>query len=171
MTRAWYHIVVVGTDLAGIIFAALAARQGYRVCVIGQGDEPSRYRVDGHWFLREREVFTGVGVSPAIHRVFSELALGLEMKNRPQPLEPTIQLAMPGVRLDFSRESRILDRELEREFPGAADGVAALDEEARTAALAIDPLLPLEADRANWDAHDNIAPAALVNRAACRWPK
>ncbi len=140
MTRAWYHIVVIGSDLPGLVFAALAARRGYRVCVIGQGGEPSRYRHEGHWFLQRREVFCGAGSAPAISRVFSELALGLELKNRPQPIEPSLQIAMPGARLDVSRDARVLLRELEREFPGQVDGLEHLDLDARAAAAALDPL-------------------------------
>lgn len=140
MTRAWYHIVVIGTDLPGLVFAALAARRGYRVCVLGQGAAPVRYRHEGHWFLGEREVFCGVGSAPAIGRVFAELGLGFELKNRPQPIEPALQIAMPGVRLDFTNDSRVLAREIDREFPGQWDALAGLDEECRYVAAAFDPL-------------------------------
>lgn len=159
MIRAWYHIVVVGTDLAGLIFAALTARRGYRVCVLGQGMSPSRYRVDGLSLLRAGEVFSGVSVSPAIRQVFTELALGLELKNRPQPVEPTLQLVMPGVRLDFAKEGRVFERELEREFPGQADGIAALDAEAREASDALDQL---------WRGELPLPPLGLMERLALR---
>jgi phytoene dehydrogenase-like protein len=159
MTRAWYHIVVIGSDLSGLIFAALAARAGYRVCVLGQGSEGGRYRHEGHWFLRERETALGVPISPAISRVFSELALGLELKNRPQPLDPTIQLAMPGVRLDLARDPRLLERELEREFPGQWSGLEPLDALARDGAAQFDVL---------WQGNLGLPPDGFLERGALR---
>ncbi|MFO0747682.1 MAG: hypothetical protein U1F43_18755 [Myxococcota bacterium] len=137
MTQAWYHIVVLGTDLAGLMYAALAARLGYRVCVLGQGGRPSSYKHQGFWFLRQPELFYGFASSPAVSRVFGELSLGLEMKNRPQPLEPALQICMgqdmhDGLRLDMSGHRRYWERDVERELPGA---LAELDRyDARAAA-------------------------------------
>jgi len=155
MTQAWYHIVVIGTDLAGLMFAALAARRGYRVCVIGQGGRPSAYKHQGFWFLREPELFYGFASSPAVQRVFGELALGLEMKNRPQPLEPAYQLAIgpgmtrtsltegavPRFRLDMSGQRRHWERDVERELPGALEVFDRFDERAVAWTRASDAVL------------------------------
>lgn len=119
LTQSWYHIVVLGTDLAGVVFAALAARIGYRVLVIGQGDRPAAYKRDGYWFLRRPERFLGFSTSPAVQRALGDLSLGFEMKNRPQALEPSLQVAMPGMRLDVGGARRLWERDLERELPGS----------------------------------------------------
>ena len=119
LTQSWYHIVVLGTDLAGVVFAALAARLGYRVLVIGQGERPVAYKHDGFWFLRRPEHLLGFSTSPAVQRALGELSLGMEMKNRPQPLEPTLQIAMSGMRLDVGGARRLWERDLERELPGS----------------------------------------------------
>ncbi len=127
LTQSWYHIVVLGTDLAGVIFAALAARLGYRVLVIGQGDKPVAYKHEGFWFLRRPEHLLGFSTSPAVQRALGELSLGMEMKNRPQPLEPSIQVAMPGMRLDVGGARRLWERDVERELPGALPFFDAFD--------------------------------------------
>ena len=119
MTQAWYHIVVIGTDLAGLIYAALAARLGYRVAVIGQGGRPNAYRTGGYVFLREPERFYGFASSPAVSRVFGELSLGIEMKNRPRAVHPTLQVVLPHHRIDVAGHRRQWERELDRELPGA----------------------------------------------------
>lgn len=127
MTQAWYHIVVIGTDLAGLMYAALAARVGYRVAVIGQGGRANTYRSGGFVFTREPERFYGFSTSPAVGRVFSELSLGIEMKNRPRPIQPTLQLVLPDARVDIGGHRRHLERELDRELPGALDPLDAFD--------------------------------------------
>jgi len=119
LTQSWYHIVVLGTDLAGVVFAALAARMGYRVLVIGQGDRPVAYKHEGFWFLRRAEHLLGFSTSPAVQRALGELSLGMEMKNRPQPLEPALQIAMSGMRLDVGGARRLWERDVERELPGS----------------------------------------------------
>jgi len=126
VTQSWYHIAVIGTDLSGLIFAALAARLGYRVVVIGQGDQRNAYKYKGFWFLRQLEHFIGFNTSPAVQKVFSELSLGLEMKNRPQAIE-TLQIAMPRMRLDLGGARRLWERDCERELPGGLPILDRLD--------------------------------------------
>ncbi len=148
MTEAWYHVVVLGTDLAGLMLAALAARRGYRVCVVGHGGRPSAYKREGHWLLREPERFLGFVTSPAVQRVFGELSLGHEMKNRPQAAEPTLQVVMPAphkVRLDLSAERRSWERDLERELPGALPVFDAFDRRLAALTAASDPAFRADA--------------------------
>lgn len=164
VTQAWYHIVVLGTDLAGLMYAALAARLGYRVAVLGQGGRPSSYKHQGFWFLRQPELFYGFASSPAVARVFGELSLGLEMKNRPQPLDPALQVCLgdgprDGLRLDLSGQRRTWERDVERELPGALSLLDRFD--ARAAALKVASDKVLEEDLA-------LPPRGLRGRAAYR---
>ena len=124
---------MLGTDLSGVVFAALAARLGYRVLVIGQGDRPAAYKHEGYWFLRRPELLHGFATSPAVQRALGDLSLGMEMKNRPQPLEPSLQVAMPGMRLDVGGARRLWERDVERELPGGLSVLDAFDQ--RTAEL------------------------------------
>ncbi len=138
VTQAWYHIVVVGTDLAGLMFAALAARLGYRVAVIGQGARSNAYKRGGHVLLRQPERFYGFSSSPAVGAVFGELSLAIEMKNRPRPLHPALQLILPDHRLDVVSDRRWWARELERELPGRLDGFDRFEAWARETTRATD---------------------------------
>ncbi|PKN58556.1 MAG: hypothetical protein CVU56_05170 [Deltaproteobacteria bacterium HGW-Deltaproteobacteria-14] len=144
MTQAWYHIVVIGTDLAGLMYAALAARLGYRVAVIGQGARPNAYRTGGYVFLREPERFYGFASSPAVSRVFGELSLGIEMKNRPRAIHPTLQVVLPHHRIDVAGHRRQWERELDRELPGAIGRFDAFEQWAAEATRATDPAIAAE---------------------------
>ncbi|TNF25163.1 MAG: hypothetical protein EP329_23570, partial [Deltaproteobacteria bacterium] len=138
MTQAWYHIIVIGTDLAGLMYAALAARMGYRVAVIGQGARPNAYRTGGYVFLRQPERFYGFASSPAVSRVFGELSLGIEMKNRPRAIHPTLQVVLPQHRVDVAGHRRQWERELDRELPGAIARFDAFEQWAAEATRATD---------------------------------
>jgi len=144
MTQAWYHIVVIGTDLAGLMYAALAARMGYRVAVIGQGARPNAYRAGGYVFLRHPERFFGFASSPAVSRVFGELSLGIEMKNRPRAIHPTLQVVLPHHRIDVAGHRRQWERELDRELPGAIARFDAFEQWAAEATRATDPAIAAE---------------------------
>ncbi|MCA9513699.1 MAG: hypothetical protein KC635_02040 [Myxococcales bacterium] len=145
MTQAWYNIVVVGTDLTGLIYAALAARLGYRVAVVGQGARPNLYRRAGHTFARRPERFYGMASSPVVARVLGELSLAIEMKNRPHMIDPTLQVVLPGRRFDVSGHRKHWERELDRELPGALEAADRFEGWARTATQRTNELLASEA--------------------------
>lgn len=118
VSSAWYHILVLGTELGGLIYAALAAKHGYRVGVLGQGASANTYRHEGHVFQREPDFLYGLSTSPLISRVLSELALAMRLQNRPQALDPTIQVVTPSMRLDVVGHAPRWRREIKRELPG-----------------------------------------------------
>jgi phytoene dehydrogenase-like protein len=113
---ASYHVLVIGSDLGGLMYAALAARAGYRVGVIAHGMKPNTYRSQGHAFTRCPERFYGFGTSPTIAKVFGDLSLGMEMRNRPQAVEPFLQFVTPSLRLDLPRRSDRWRQEIDREL-------------------------------------------------------
>lgn len=138
---ATYHVLVVGSDLGGLMYAALAARAGYRVGVLGHGSRSNVYRHQGHLFLREPERFYGFATSPIVSRVFGELSMGMEMKNRPRSLDPTLQLVMPDRRLDVTRAPDRWRRELEREMSDEGETMLAFERWAQDRTTASDPAL------------------------------
>lgn len=113
---ASYHVLVIGSDLGGLMYAALAARAGYRVGVIAHGMRPNTYRSQGHAFTRRPERFYGFATSPTIARVFGDLSLGMEMRNRPRAVEPFLQFVTPSRRLDLPRRPDRWRQELDREL-------------------------------------------------------
>lgn len=154
MSSAWYNIIVVGDDLCGLIYAAIAARHGYRVGVVGHGAKPSVYRHDGHLFMRRRELLYSLGTSPVVGQALSDLSLNLALKNRPEALDPPFQVVLPGMRLDAARDPARWEAELGRELGPAADQLKRFDHWAAEAtrrshdAVRAEMLLPPEGMRA-----------------------
>lgn len=122
-TTAHYQIVIIGTDLAGLVFGALCAKRGYRVLVIGQGGQGVLYEHQGFQMCRRIEMPNGLS-SPPIKRVFEELSLGLELRNLPKALDPSFQVVLPKARINVTTNAKLLERELRREFPGVEDEIA-----------------------------------------------
>ncbi|MDP6943721.1 MAG: hypothetical protein QF464_06185, partial [Myxococcota bacterium] len=124
---ASYHVLVVGSDLGGLMYAALAARAGYRVGVIAHGMKPNTYRCEGHPFVRRPERFYGFSTSPTISKVFGDLSLGMEMRNRPQPVDPSLQFVTPTRRIDLARRPDRWRREIDRELGDAGAPLMAFE--------------------------------------------
>lgn len=118
MSSSFFDIVVVGTELSGLVYAALAAKQGYRVLVLGHGGRTNRYEYRGYPFLRSPDVFYALTTSPVVESVLVDLGLKVEVRNHIQKLSPLFQFATPDARIDFDADPAVLGRELEREFPG-----------------------------------------------------
>ena len=148
-------MIVIGTELPGLIYAALAARHGYRVGVIGNRASQNTYRHEGHVFLHEPERYFGFNTSPVIERVMSDLFLSMEMKNRPKAIDPTVQIVTPDMRLDVVGRSGHWIRELERELPRLKDQMlafedwAAAETRASNTILLADMALPMTNTRSN----------------------
>jgi len=117
MSDSYYDIIVVGTELTGLISAAMLAKKGYRVLVVGHGNRANAYDFEGHSFIRRPWLFQGFETSESIKKVFVELALSLEMHNRPKPFDPFFQVVLPDHRLDVVAKDSLAQREFEREFP------------------------------------------------------
>jgi hypothetical protein len=148
-------VIVLGTELPGLIYAALAARHGYRVAVIGNRAQANTYRHKGHVFLYEPERFYGFSTSPAISTVMKDLTLSMEMKNRPQMVEPILQIVTPDMRLDVPAQANRWRRELEREMPKLSEQLLAFEDwasaetEATNSLLLTDDVYPPEGMRAS----------------------
>ena len=117
-SSSFFEIVVVGTDLSGLVLAATAAKRGYRVLVVGQGQKPNSYDHMGFPFSRRPHLFHDLSASPAAEAVLVELGLNIELRNRLRAIVPRYQFVTPGNRVDFDTDPTVLTRELEREFPG-----------------------------------------------------
>ncbi len=119
--KSSYDVVIVGNDLPALIFGALAAKNGYRVLLLGHGGKPNTYEADGFRFVRRPNLLYGFSESPAIREVFRELALLPEMRNMPRPMDPVCSVVLPQRRIEISHARGILEEELAREFPGQVD--------------------------------------------------
>ncbi len=126
MINSSFHIVILGTDLPALVFGALAAKKNYRVLVVGQRGHDNIYEIDALRFVSRPQLIYGLHSSTIISDCFGDLTLGPEIRNRPLPLDPIIQVVMPGVRLDLPVRSELFEQELKREFPALADNFVML---------------------------------------------
>ena len=141
--KNFYDAVLVGLDLPTLLTGALLAKRGFRVLVVGQGQPTPSYdlvEAPGVRFPRAPFLLTAPA-SPALSRVFSELALRPLVQRRTQALAPTFQAVLPGHRVDLGADPARLGLELEREFPEARRVLEALLAVARDEASAIDALV------------------------------
>ena len=141
MLKSSYHVAIAGTDLPGLILGALAAKNGYRVLVLGHGGKDNVYDVEGYRFVRRPNLLWGFDDSHPIREVFRELALGPEMRNRPKTMTPTCSVVMPNARLEVSHMKGILEQEVLREFPDRRDEFMEFLRRAAEAEACIEPLL------------------------------
>ena len=118
MSTSYYDIVVVGTDLAGLVFAAQAARAGYRTLVLGHEGRPGTYPIGDAIGLRELPLLYGFETSNLLRGIFRDLGLYHEMRNRPEREDPYFQAVTAKSWYSHPGDPNLLDRELAREFPG-----------------------------------------------------
>ena len=115
MKRRHYDAILLGQGLEPLIAAALLAKRGFRVLVLGQGELPANYEIDGRSWPRSPHTFLGAH-SPLARRVFSELAMGQVFRRRARSMDPSFQLVAPGLRFDATTDDGAMRRELEREM-------------------------------------------------------
>jgi hypothetical protein len=113
---SFYDVVVLGTCLEPLLCAALLAREGLRVLVLGQGvPEPS-------YTLGDVEIepygLTVMGAqSPIVQTTLEELALRQDVRQRMLDRATVFQLLLPEHRLDLHTDADRWLAELGRELP------------------------------------------------------
>ncbi len=116
MPTSFYDVVVLGTNLEPLLCAALLAREGLRVLVLGQGvTEPSYtladVEVEPHGLM-----ITGAQ-SPIVQDTLDGLALRQDVRQRMMDRNGLFQLLLPAHRVNVYPETDKWLAELEREFP------------------------------------------------------
>ena len=100
MPTSFYDVVILGTDLGPVVCAALLARRGLRVLVLGQGVLSPSYRL-GEVEV-ERDGLTVAGSqSPAVQGVFEELGIKQDIRQRMTDRKRPFQLLLPNNRIDL----------------------------------------------------------------------
>ncbi|PRP91972.1 hypothetical protein ENSA5_51830 [Enhygromyxa salina] len=137
-TTNHYDLIVLGTDFAGLVAAALAARRGKRVLVIPHGAIDGRYRLGRRGFALDTAPLVHLGC-PAVRRVFEELGLWTQIRREHRPLDELLHYALPDHRLDAEPNADSWAREVKREWPD--DPVAEAWDHRRQWSEATDELL------------------------------
>lgn len=138
--KNFFDAVLVGLDLSTLLAGALLAKRGFRVLLLGHGAPWPSYRV-GALTLPRAPFSLTTPDSPALTRVFSELAMKPLFSRRVRPLSPSFQAVLPRHRLDFQPHGANLLREVEREFPAARRVMEELGEAARASDARLDALV------------------------------
>ncbi|KIG14804.1 Neurosporene desaturase [Enhygromyxa salina] len=115
-TTNHYDLIVLGTDFAGLVAAALVARRGKRVLVIPHGPIDGRYRLARRGFSLDTAPLVHLGC-PAVQRVFEELGLWTQIRREHRPLGELLHYALAEHRLDAAPTDASWLREVHREWP------------------------------------------------------
>lgn len=140
MRSRYFDVVVLGRGFEGLLCAALLAKRGFRVLVLGQGELEPTYEIGGRRFPRGPHTFLAAH-SPAARKVLAELALNQLFRRRAEQMDPSFQVAMPGHRFDAVLDLPLLERELEREFPSVKRAALEFHRVVERLALDFDPLV------------------------------
>ncbi len=116
MPTSFYDVIVLGTHLEPLLCAALLAREGLRVLVLGQGAAEPSYTVGGVEVERQALTVTGAQ-SPIVQNTLDELALRQDVRQRIVDRHNVFQLLLPEHRINVHPEVDKWLAELARELP------------------------------------------------------
>ena len=120
MPSNYFDFVIVGGDLCGLVFAALAAKRGKRVAVVENGEGAQWREWIEHGIPLEVPWLHAVESSPLIKSVLGEIDIFLQVRNRVVRAHPSTQLISADYRLAWDGVDQ-MEAELRREFPEEAD--------------------------------------------------
>jgi hypothetical protein len=139
LDSSYFDVVVCGSDLAGLVAAALLGRRGLRVLVCGFERMPATFTAAGHTLARDPGLLPPADAE-SVTRILRELNFLQIVRRRAPALQPSLQLILPQQRLDLGG-TEVATRELRREWPGEADTIARGLERLQSASAMLDPLL------------------------------
>lgn len=142
-TTNHYDLIVLGSDIAGLVAAALVARRGKRVLVIPQGPADGTYKIAGRTLPLRIAPVVHMGTAPTA-RVWTELGLAQQVRRLYAPLEHRVHVVLPDARVDLTPSSANVGEEAARVWPQDEAVPAAWDMAQRWSAATdevLDPLL------------------------------
>ncbi|HSA22056.1 MAG TPA: desaturase, partial [Myxococcota bacterium] len=118
MSRPSFHdVIVVGTDLAGLMAAGLLQRHKYRTLLLGHGGLRSRYLHDGQPLPAAPLMLPLRGAAPGLDEVLAALAVEDPVHQLGDGGGVPAQVVTPSRRLDLGPDPVRLEAELERAWP------------------------------------------------------
>jgi hypothetical protein len=113
---SFYDVVVLGTYLEPLVCAALLAREGLRVLVLGQGAPEPSYTLAGVEVESHGLTITGAQ-SPIVQNTLDELALRQDVRQRLVDRSSVFQLLLPEHRISVYPDTDKWLAELGRDLP------------------------------------------------------
>lgn len=116
-----YDTIIIGSELSGLISAAVLAKKGARVAIVGDIVKPASYIKNGHIFNERPSIVTGLHGGP-LGMVLDEIGLP---KGVFRNAAVSYQVVLPDERIDIYEGAGLFNEELRRAFPGEFDRVSA----------------------------------------------
>ena len=140
MDTNFYDVVVCGGETTGLVAAALLARRGLRVLLLGHEPAHAGFDAWGATLSRAPALLPPIDETP-VSRVFRELDSVALLKRRASPARGPLRVVLPGGHLDVLSDSVAFERELGRAYGSAGPRVAAAADRLGGVARLLDPLL------------------------------
>jgi phytoene dehydrogenase-like protein len=136
----FYDVVVCGGDLSGLVSAALLARRGHRVLLIGHEPDHPAFEAGGRVLSRAPALLPPLD-GAAAGRVFKDLDCSAMIRRRAAPVRPAFRAVVPGQQQELAAGAADLETSVSRVFGSSGAPVArAIDRLAGVSRL-LDPLL------------------------------
>ena len=140
MDTNFYDVVVCGGETTGLVAAALLARRGLRVLLLGHEPAHAGFDAWGSTLSRAPALLPPIDETP-VSRVFRELDSVALLKRRASPPRGPLRVVLPGGHLDVLSDSVAFERELGRAYGSAGPRVASAADRLGAVARLLDPLL------------------------------
>jgi len=119
--RQVFDLVVLGSQLPGLVAAGLLIKRGYRVLVLDPDSTARGYESGGFQLPLAPFALPPLRALPLLEAALSELGLLQVVQRAAEPFTPDLQLLLPRHRLDLPSQPTARSAELRREFPEVAD--------------------------------------------------
>ncbi|MBW1872782.1 MAG: NAD(P)/FAD-dependent oxidoreductase, partial [Deltaproteobacteria bacterium] len=133
MTRSIYHdIIIVGSDVAGLLAGSLLSRRKYRVLHVAQGHLGVSYRDHGMELIGAPQLLPPYGHAPVLDNLLKEIGIEDPVHVLGSQDCPPLQVITPEQRIDIFSDDSCLKSELARTFPEQKDATLELINRLRT---------------------------------------
>jgi len=133
-----FDVIVIGSDLSSLIAALLASRYGRKVLLLAESGLDDGLARSGYTFNVDPFPWSGFGVGQVFSRLLSEVNIPLPETSRVSPLNPALQVILPGHRIDFFIDRDATVRDLVREYPDEQSLIHSLYQAVVTAGETLD---------------------------------
>lgn len=114
-----YDILVIGSEIPGLVSAALLAKHGFKVAIISADKGHGTYEKKGYLFNESPILMTGLHDGP-LAKIFNEIGIP---RKAPSNKDISYQVVLPDERVDIYRDPAEFRNELERCFPEDIDKI------------------------------------------------